>query len=83
MSFSEEPPSEAITGRRALAIFSINTQSLTSELASLTILIPSSTQRSTEASSKGVAGYAAVLHDGLHQGARSSLAIRVSTVFLI
>ena len=54
-SFSEEPPVETMTGLRGVAIFSISTQSLTSELAILMIWMPSSTQRSTDASSNGVA----------------------------
>ena len=55
VSFSDDPPSEAMTGSLVLAIFSIRTQSLMSELAILMILTPNSTHRSTEASSKGVA----------------------------
>ena len=66
MSFSEDPPVETITGWRAVAIFSISIQSLRSELAILMIGMPSSTHRSTDASSKGVAmGTQPRLPDGL------------------
>ena len=55
MSLSDEPPVETMTGLRVLAIFSIRIQSLMSELAILMIGSSSSTQRSTDASSNGVA----------------------------
>jgi hypothetical protein len=54
-SFWEVPPLEQMTGLRVLAIFSINGQSLMSELAILMIGNPSSTHNSTDLSSNGVA----------------------------
>ena len=45
---------DTMTGLRVLAIFSMRIQSLRSELAILMISTPSSSHRSTEASSKGV-----------------------------
>ena len=55
MSFSDDPPLEAMTGLPVVAIFSISTQSLMSELAILMICTLSSTHLSTETSSNGVA----------------------------
>src|SRR5512135_195868 len=55
MSFSGEPPVDTIAGFLVLAMVSISGQSLMSELAILIIGRPSSTQRATDASSKGVA----------------------------
>ena len=54
-SLSEQPPVLTMTGLTQLASFSISTQSLPSELASLRICTPSSRHRSTDASSNGVA----------------------------
>src|ERR1700730_4932797 len=54
-SLRDEPPVETITGFFVFAIFSIRTQSLQSELATLRMEMPSSQQKSTELSSNGVA----------------------------
>ena len=54
-SLSEQPPVDTMTGFRVVAIFSMRTQSLPSELAILMIWTPSSWHRSTEASSNGEA----------------------------
>ena len=54
-SLSDVPPVEQSIGLRVFAIFSISSQSLTSELASLISGNPSSMQKSTDFSSNGVA----------------------------
>src|SRR3954470_10276343 len=55
MSLMEAPPVDTITGLLVEAIFSIKGQSFKSELAILIIGKSNSSQRSTDASSKGVA----------------------------
>ena len=55
MSLSDDPPVETITGFLVLAIFSSSSQSFRSELATFKMGSPSSTHRSTERSSNGVA----------------------------
>src|ERR1700735_4568950 len=82
-SLRDDPPVETTTGFFVLAIFSIRTQSFKSELASLMIGIPSSTQRSTERSSKGVAvAVNPAWRIARTRVARSSSLSRVSSVFL-
>src|ERR1700753_4059762 len=66
MSLSDDPPVDTMTGFFVFAIFSINIQSFRSELAILIIGMPSSTHRSTERSSKGVA-------DGIQPALRIAL----------
>ena len=85
MSFTDAPPVETMTGLRVLAIFSIRTQSFMSELAILMISMPSSTHRSTDASSNGVAIRMQPLPaDGLDELARTRrFDSRVSSVFLM
>ena len=84
MSLSEEPPVEAMTGFRVLAIFSIRNQSFRSELASLRICTPSSTHRSTDFSSNGVAdGIQPLFRMASTSVAYSFFVSWVSSVFLI